>query len=167
VKESFSSPSLRRAPLHAAFVLLLICCCLVAGLGCNEKQKLRISFQTAAGEPVAAFHAEVAATKAAREIGLMYRKDLGDDEAMLFVFPAEGERSFWMKNTYIELDIIFVNAGKKIVSVVERAVPLTETARKSAAPAQYVVEIRGGKSKQLGLQPGMILHVEGPWPSAS
>lgn len=148
------------------FRLLFVLTALVAS-ACSRADRIKVALQKESGETVAAFRAEVAATAAAREIGLMYRKELADDEGMLFIFPTETERSFWMKNTYLELDMIFVNSANRVVSVVDRAVPLTETARKSEGPALYVLEIKGGKAKSLGIAPGMLMKVEGALPAAS
>ena len=147
--------------------LLILFIIAAAFVGCSRNpETVRVTFSEADGKPIGNFQAEIAASNSAREIGLMYRKDFGDDDAMLFIFPSEAPRSFWMKNTYVELDMVFVSAANKIVSIVERAVPLTESPRASKGPAQYVLEIKGGRSKALGLHAGMIIKVEGSLPAA-
>jgi len=100
------------------------------------------------------FSAELAVTPAQREQGLMYRKSLGADRGMLFIFPKLTQTAFWMQNTLIPLDMVFISPDKKVVSIVENAEPQTTTPRRAEGPFQYVFEIEGGRSKQLGLQAG-------------
>ena len=100
------------------------------------------------------FQAELALTPSEHSQGLMYRKELGADRGMLFVFPELTQTSFWMKNTLIPLDIVFIGSDKKIVSIVENAVPQTETPRSAEGPFLYVLEIEGGRSRALGIQAG-------------
>ncbi|XLS30151.1 DUF192 domain-containing protein [Flavobacteriaceae bacterium M23B6Z8] len=78
------------------------------------------------------------------ETGLMYRKKMRKDRGMLFIFPNEEPRYFYMKNTEIPLDLIFINAENKIVSVTENTTPFDETTLPASAPAQYVLEINAG-----------------------
>jgi hypothetical protein len=87
---------------------------------------------------------EVASTDFEKALGLMYRADMRDDQGMLFLFPREQQQSFYMRNTLISLDIIYVNSKMVIVDIYENTTPLDETSLPSAAPAQYVVEIKGG-----------------------
>lgn len=110
--------------------------------------------------------AELAVTRSEKQIGLMYRKSLAEDQGMLFIFPAEAPRSFWMKNTYVELDMVFLNAARDVVNVVERAIPLTESARSSTGPAKFVLEIGGGLAKKWGLAPGSKAVIEEELPLA-
>lgn len=93
-------------------------------------------------------------TESGRQLGMMYRKEMPENHGMLFVFPNEEPRSFWMKNTFLELDMLFFDANKRLVSIVKRATPLTETRRESKVPAQYVLEVPGGSSDKWDLQPG-------------
>jgi len=88
---------------------------------------------------------EVADTPASREIGLMDRTYLALNKGMLFVFDTEEIRSFWMKNTYIPLDIIFLNQDKKIIKIHKNTTPLNTTLRYSSdLPAKYCIEVNGG-----------------------
>lgn len=84
----------------------------------------------------------------------MYRDSLGADQGMLFVFPAEAPQAFWMKNTRMALDILYIGANGTIVSIAENARPYDETSLPSQAPAQYVLEIPGGMCTAHGIQVG-------------
>ena len=103
--------------------------------------------------------AETMDSESGRQLGLMYRKELPDNQGMLFVFPTEEPRSFWMKNTFLELDMLFFDSKKKLVSIVKRATPLTETRRDSNLPAQYVLEVLGGSAEKWGVEPGFRFEV--------
>ncbi|MBV7529488.1 DUF192 domain-containing protein [Chitinophaga sp. sic0106] len=87
---------------------------------------------------------QLAETDPQREDGLMYRKSMTDDQGMLFIFPDMEERSFWMKNTYISLDIIYIDDKMEIVSIQKYATPLSEQSLPSFKKAQYVLEVNGG-----------------------
>ena len=87
--------------------------------------------------------AEVAATPQQHETGLMNRNSLGASDGMLFVFSEERIVSFWMKNTLIPLDMIFIAADKTIVDINRNAAPLSLTPYASQAPAKYVLEVNG------------------------
>jgi len=88
------------------------------------------------------------------ERGLMYRRHLDPDAGMLFVYPVEGHRRFWMKNTYIALDMLFIADNRRIVGVVENAEPLTETGREVDAPSRFVLEVNAGFLKKHGVEAG-------------
>lgn len=92
--------------------------------------------------------------------GMMYRKEWGDIEGMLFMFPDEEPRSFWMKNTYLPLDIIYLDHTARIVHIAADAKPLDKTNIPSHKPAQMALEIAAGKAKQYGLKEGDVLIVE-------
>jgi len=97
---------------------------------------------------------EIADTPADREVGLMARTELADTCGMLFLFPLEEFQAFWMKNTAIPLDIIFVSRQKKIVTIHQSTVPYAETSYVSTEPAQYVVEVNAGFARNHGIQVG-------------
>jgi hypothetical protein len=102
-------------------------------------------------------HAEIAATPEARALGLMFRRHLNEDYGMLFVFPVEEIQSFWMKNTLIPLDMIFINGEQLIVDLVHSAQPCAADpcpSYVSACPARYVLEVAGGLARRLNLQVG-------------
>ena len=81
-------------------------------------------------------------------MGLQYRKELGSDRGMIFLFPSESPQSFWMKNTPIPLDMIFINRERKIVGIVEQTVPFSLDSRSVGVPSQFVLEINGGLAKR-------------------
>lgn len=103
---------------------------------------------------------EVADTPELQERGLMFRKELPDDRGMLFVFAEEGERTFWMKNTLIPLDMIFVDGQGRITGFVERARPLDLRGR-SGGPARWVLEVPGGWVQARGIRVGDRVRIEG------
>ena len=100
---------------------------------------------------------ELAATPAARQKGLMNRYDLGSGDGMLFVWPGEDHRSFWMKNTPISLDILFFSSELTLVSRHENTVPFSKKLLPSGKPARYVVELTAGQAKLQGLKTGSLL----------
>jgi uncharacterized membrane protein (UPF0127 family) len=79
-----------------------------------------------------------------RELGLMFRKQMDENKGMLFIFPEEARQSFWMRNTLISLDMIFVNALNKIVTIHRNTQTLSDQSYPSTAPAKYVLEVNGG-----------------------
>ena len=109
----------------------------------------------------AGFEVEVADTPAKREMGLMYRRDLPADHGMLFIFPEESVLTFWMKNTPIPLDMIFIGSDLKIVGIVPEAAPFTLSARSVGKPSRYVLEINGGVARERGIGVGDTVRFEG------
>jgi uncharacterized membrane protein (UPF0127 family) len=106
---------------------------------------------------------EIARTPTETERGLMYRDRLGPDAGMLFLFDREEPRSFWMRNTYIPLDMIFITKERRVLGVVERAEPMTDKQRSVPGASQYVLEVVGGYAEQHGIVPGThveFVHVE-------
>ena len=101
---------------------------------------------------------EIADNDAARSQGLMYRDTMAENQAMLFIFPDEEERSFWMKNTILPLDIIYVNAKNQVVTVQKNTVPYSEDSVPSNGPAKYVVEVNAGFSDRHSIKAGD--HIE-------
>lgn len=97
---------------------------------------------------------EIAADGPRVSQGLMWRTELQDDQGMIFIFPEEGPRSFWMRNTLIYLDMLFLDANGVIVHIHENAIPKDETPVPSKFPARAVLEVRGGLASELGIQIG-------------
>ena len=125
---------------------------------CGAEPKVVIS--TREGRE-AVFQVEVADTPAKRELGLQYRKELAADRGMIFLFPAPSVQSFWMKNTPLPLDMIFIGSDRKIVGIVEQTVPFSLDSRSVGTPSQFVLEINGGLSKRLGISAGDSVRFEG------
>lgn len=97
---------------------------------------------------------EIAETDDARHLGLMFRESMKEDEGMLFVFSDEEPQGFYMKNTIISLDIIFINSKKKIVKIHHRTEPFSERDLPSVKPAKYVVEVNAGFTEKFGVREG-------------
>ncbi len=100
------------------------------------------------------FYVEVADTPEKREIGLMFRKELGRKEGMFFVFDRPQVLHFWMKNTFIPLDIIFIDSERKIINI-ETLPALSSDICKSDGPAMYVLELYAGSCSKYRIKPGM------------
>ena len=113
------------------------------------------AFVTPAGDTVAAFALELAETTAETTQGMMFRRSAPEGTGMLFIMPEERYQSFWMRNTYVPLDIIYLSEAGSVVSIQANAQPMNETPLPSEGPAKYVLEIAGGRAAALGITPGM------------
>jgi uncharacterized protein len=105
------------------------------------------------------FYVEIADTDETRARGLMFRDELADNRGMLFIFRQEAPRSFWMRNTRIPLDIIYLDRELKVVSIVHNARPCRNRSGRcpsypSEGPAMYVLETNAGQAQALGLEKG-------------
>ncbi len=107
------------------------------------------------------FTTELAASGEAQQRGMMFRTEMGDDEGMLFPSYQAQPRSFWMKNTPLPLDIIFIGPDSRITNI-EDGVPYTTDSVSSIGPALAVFEIRGGLSEELGITAGDMVEFELP-----
>lgn len=106
--------------------------------------------------------AEQCATPEEIELGLMFRDRLDDAAGMLFDFGRPGPRSFWMRNTWVALDLLFLDGAGRVVGLHERAAPRTLTRRPCRRPARWVLEVQGGLCAALGLGPGdVVLRTDG------
>ncbi|HRI84715.1 MAG TPA: DUF192 domain-containing protein [Ignavibacteria bacterium] len=103
---------------------------------------------------------ELALDDSERTQGLMYRKSMDDEKGMLFIFDREEMQSFWMKNTIIPLDIMYVNSDFKIVKIFKNTVPFSEISLPSDRPAIYVVEVAGGFSDRYKIKEGDKIKFE-------
>ena len=109
------------------------------------------------------FKVRLAATQEEQEKGLMFTKELKPDEGMLFIFSKEGEYSFWMKNTLIPLDIIWIDKNKEVVFISENTQPCQKDPCDSVSPnkkAQYVLEVKSGTSNNIGLVVGDKIDIK-------
>ena len=118
----------------------------------NDGQLLFIDTETQ--ESLFEIDIEVASTDIERATGLMYRAKMLENRGMLFLFAADQMQSFYMRNTLISLDIIYVNSDMVIVDFYPKTNPLDDTSLPSAEPAKYVVEINGGLCKKYGIEVG-------------
>ena len=112
-------------------------------------------------QPSAVFAVEVAATHETMRQGLMHRQKLAGDAGMLFVYPQDRRARFWMRNTLIPLDMIFIRKNGEIESIVERYDTQSDTASLSRGPVRYVLEINAGLSRQLGITSGHFVRIRG------
>jgi len=127
-----------------AFVLLVVAAC--------SSGEDRLVLHTGKGD--FSFTVEIADTNEERAKGLMFRNELAADAGMLFDYGKEQETSFWMQNTLIPLDMIFIGADGIVKNIHVNAKPLDTTAIPSGVPVQFVLEIPGGRSKEIGLAAG-------------
>jgi uncharacterized membrane protein (UPF0127 family) len=138
---------LRHALWQPGAVLSVSCALLAA---CSQRPEVVIH---SAQGPVTV-QVEIADTPDARARGLMYRRDLGADAGMLFVFPNESDQHFWMKNTPIPLDMVFVGKQEHIVGIVREAQPFSTTPLRVGVPSLYVLEVNGGFCARHGIDAG-------------
>ena len=130
---------------------------LAAGAACGQGADIkfeRSSLVIVSGSREIKFDIELALNDAERSRGLMFREKLGPYEGMLFDFYQEQPVSFWMKNTLIPLDMVFIAADGTVRHVHANAVPLSTDAIPSVQPVRCVLEINGGLAKLLGIKPG-------------
>jgi uncharacterized membrane protein (UPF0127 family) len=104
------------------------------------------------------FAVEVAATEHQREIGLMHRNALAADHGMLFDFHGESDEHFWMRNTFIPLDMLFIKESGVILAIFQNVQPHSETPVGPNRPVRAVLEVPGGTAARLGLKPGDVVH---------
>jgi uncharacterized membrane protein (UPF0127 family) len=156
----------RRVVLGGAFVVLLGLAA-VACKNARQAEPVAPAGADAASVVVPAegrsvtFRVELARTRAEVAKGLMYRQQLAPDAGMLFLFDRADVLSFWMKNTFIPLDLIFMDAGRKIVGIVPNAQPQSLAPLVAPSPAQFVLEINGGLAARLGIRPGAVVEFHG------
>lgn len=107
------------------------------------------------------FDVELALTPGEQARGLMFRTELAADKGMLFVFPEPKRASFWMRNTLIPLDMLFVRQNGRIANILEQVPPETETPRRSVGRVKAVLELAGGRAAELGIFAGdMVIFPE-------
>jgi uncharacterized membrane protein (UPF0127 family) len=104
------------------------------------------------------FTVELAVTPEQLAQGLMFRRSMPADAGMLFEYERPQPASFWMKNTLIPLDMLFIAADGRIVNIHERAVPLSLDPIDSQGPVRAILELNGGTASRLGIKPGDVVH---------
>ncbi len=136
--------------LAALFVVTLPFVGTAGGVAAAELQPLEIASKGG----VHVFAVEMASTPAEQAKGLMFRHELPEGQGMLFDFHHEQPTSFWMKNTYIPLDMIFIRGDGRILRIAENTVPLSEALVPSGGPVRAVLEVNAGMARKLGIAPG-------------
>nr|WP_237437721.1 DUF192 domain-containing protein [Altericroceibacterium endophyticum] len=106
------------------------------------------------GEQAHHFKVEVARTAAEQAKGLMFRTEMGADEGMLFPRNVMAPASFWMKNTVIPLDLIFIGPDGRVLNIAANAVPYSLDPIRSDGPVRAILELNGGRAAELGISPG-------------
>lgn len=139
------------------YALKVVCLALLLAAGCNkgsDTNELPRGQVAIAGQT---FRVEVAADQQSRRRGLMYRTELGEYEGMLFVFDRPGIQRFWMKNTYIPLDILFI-ADDLTVANVETMVPTSLESVASTIAVRYALEVPAGTASRLNITSGTVVE---------
>jgi uncharacterized membrane protein (UPF0127 family) len=135
---------------------------LMLAAGCHQAQpksrgEPEVILSTRAGEQ--RVRVEIARSEAERQRGLMYRQSLEPGRGMIFLWDRPERLKFWMKNTYIPLDMIFIASDKHVVYVEENAEPLTTGTRgPDDADSQYVLEVPGGWARTHGIERGVLVR---------
>ena len=153
-----SSPGIWRSSIRRWYCATVLFALMSIASSCGAEPKVIIS--TREGRETV-FQVEVADTPSKRELGLQYRTELAADRGMIFLFPAPSVQTFWMKNTPLPLDMIFIGSDRRITGIVEQTVPFSLDSRSVGAPSQFVLEINGGLSKRLGIGAGDPVRFEG------
>ena len=133
--------------MAAAFVVFAL---LAPAAGAADANTLEIAGKTG----VHVFSVELAANPEQHARGLMFRKELPEGHGMLFDFQREQEVAFWMKDTYISLDMIFIRGNGRILRIAENTTPLSVQQVPSGGPVRAVLEVAGGTARKLGIAPG-------------
>ena len=133
---------------------------LIATAGCAsgpfKLPTAEVTVDTASGPKM--FEVEIASDPDSQRRGLMYRRELAPNAGMLFDFHANAELSFWMKNTVLPLDMLFIRSDGTISTIAANTVPNSTTPIPSAEPVRAVLEINGGRAHDLGIRAGDRVH---------
>ncbi|HMO18517.1 MAG TPA: DUF192 domain-containing protein [Oligoflexia bacterium] len=147
------------SPMFLLLFLFLFAC---AGTSFDSelRQDAEMYFELPGGDKSSVFFVHVARKETERARGMMYKRRMAPDQAMLFVFEGMEERSFWMKNTYVSLDMLFIDDRGYVKTIISSVPPLTETPRNSVVPVKYVLELLAGESSRQGIVPGSKMVIE-------
>lgn len=119
-----------------------------------EKEGELAFLESAGGDTLESIAIEIAEDRNEIQYGMMYRKSIDPQTGMLFIMEKQQRQSFYMKNTYVALDIIYINDSLRVVSIQENAEPLQEKSLPSEGPALYVLEVAGGYCQRHGIEAG-------------
>lgn len=150
--------------LHRRFLLSAAVALALTGTACAQNAS-QAAPRDEAGNPLEAltivtesgehaFWVEIADDEQERARGLMFRDPLPDDRGMLFQFPDMAERGFWMENTPSSLDIVYIDDAGRIVSIARHTTPFSRANIPSYGPAKGVLEVRAGRTEEIGARPG-------------
>jgi uncharacterized membrane protein (UPF0127 family) len=117
-----------------------------------------LTFLDSSGMVLTKIDIQIARNEYDRELGLMFRKSMNENQGMLFIFPDERIRNFWMRNTEIPLDMIFINDSKTILNIAKNTIPYSDTSYSSAGPARYVLEVNGGFTEKHKINRGVKVN---------
>ncbi|MEX0770362.1 MAG: DUF192 domain-containing protein [Balneolaceae bacterium] len=159
----------------ASFLTLLFCITLWLGVSCSQQRDgeedkptggrdleytSEVTFLNSAGEVVSTIEAAVADDEASRSAGLMNVQQLPMDKGMLFIFESQQPRSFWMANTPLALDIIFVDENFEIVRIHQNTQPYSNQSIESEEPAKYVIETNAGYTLRYDIMEEMRVEIQ-------
>jgi len=133
---------------------VLLAILLLAFLAAPSRAADQKTLEIATKNGVVVFNVELAVTPEEHAKGLMYRKEVPQGYGMLFDFGHDQELSFWMKNTYVSLDMIFIRGDGRILRIAENTEPLSTRIVPSEGPARAVLEVVAGTARKLGIAPG-------------
>lgn len=145
--------------MRALYLLAFLPVAILAGAAAAPNQGLpteRIKIDSATGSHV--FTVEIAADDASRETGLMFRTHMAPDAGMLFDFHTPQPTQFWMENTVLPLDMLFVRADGTIARIKANATPYSRENIPSGEPIQLVIELNAGRAAALGITEGAKVH---------
>jgi uncharacterized protein len=160
-----TSPKTLRTVLLIGLIVVAIS--VMAAFAASAQDQSKVAITGSGGRDLIVVNVEVAGTNAKRELGLMFRRHLDEEAGMIFLFKQPQHLTFWMKNTLIPLDMIFVDSDGRIIGIVENAAPLSESIDAVDGDSQYVLEVNGGFCKRHGVIAGDRLRFIGFVPNAS
>jgi uncharacterized membrane protein (UPF0127 family) len=146
--------NIRQAKLVAVGFLVLVCAVFAYSSFKSRPGEVDFTFTMAGGRKSKTYRLEVAATDSEKAKGLMFRKEMAPDRGMIFVYPKEGDNSFWMKNTYLSLDMLFLDSKFKVVGILEKVPVLNTEPRGVGLPSRYVIELNAGQVAEQGIKVG-------------
>ncbi len=140
------------------FIILFSCLIFSCNVSANDKI---VTFYGDNVKKLCIFKVEIASTPVEHEMGLMFRKSLDKNAGMLFIYSKEEIQFFWMKNTFIPLDIIFIDSNFTVVDAYRNAKPHDETTIASKAAARFVLEINAGIADRCRIKAGVKVRFSG------
>jgi uncharacterized protein len=153
--------NIKQAILLAGIIVLFVGGLFLYRQQVSERRHAAIEFVNPSGKISALYKLEVADTEALRVKGLMFRKpdEIPDNGGMLFIFSGEEVRTFWMRNTYTSLDMIFLDRSYRVVGILARVPILNEEPRRVEAASKYIVELKAGMAAKDGITIGSVARI--------